>query len=117
MTTLVKNPEGHENKEAVKQPHYEVAPGKHFNVQANRVTSREQTYLKCKGSFKIRVQNKGDVDVVIFGNFPLPSYADETFETGDTNLGFVNDTAINYAPQSAGENINIIFTNYYRVND
>lgn len=89
-------------------------PGKSFNVQTNRVTSREETYLKIKGSFKIRVQNKGDVDVTIFGNFPLPSYSDETFETGDTNLGFVTDTAIQYPAESVGENINILLTSYLR---
>lgn len=102
---------------AVQQPVVSVAvlPGKAFNVQANRVTSRIETYLKIKGSFKVRIQNKGDVDVVVFGNFPIPSYGDETFEPGDSDLGFVADTAIQYAPESIGENINLILTNYYRV--
>lgn len=94
-----------------------ILPGKTFNVQANRVTSRVETYLKIKGSFKVRIQNKGDVDIILFGNFPIPSHGDETFETGDTDLGFVADTAIQYAPESLDENINLILTNYFKVND
>lgn len=91
-----------------------VAPANSFNVQANRITSREETYLRIEGAFKIKVQNKGDVDVIIFGNYPLPSYSEETFDTGDTNLGFAADTAIQFAKESAGENINLILTTYKR---
>lgn len=111
MTRLVKIPQKPMNEEVPKQV------VKTFNVQTNRLTSRDETYLRIKGSFKVRVQNKGDVDVIIFGNFPLPSYSDETFETGDTDLGFVDDTAIQYVEESAGENINILLTNYFRTHD
>lgn len=113
MDKLVKNPEG---KTASQPTNIQVVkPLNSFNIQANRITSREETYLKIKGAFKIKVQNKGDVDVIIFGNYPLPSYAEETFETGDTNFGFVADTAINYAEVSESENINIILTSYFKV--
>lgn len=98
-----------------KEPVKQIFTG--FNVQTNRITSRDETYLKIKGAFKIRVQNVGNVDVTVFGNFPLPSYSDETFETGDSSLGFANDIAIQYALESAGENINILLTNYFRTNE
>lgn len=113
MERLIKNPEG--IKASPVQNVQVVKPLNNFNIQANKITSRDETYLKIKGAFKIKVQNKGDVDVIIFGNYPLPSYAEETFETGDTNFGFVADTAINYAEVSESENINIILTSYFKV--
>lgn len=85
-----------------------------FSVQSNRITSREQTYLKIKGAFKIKVENKGDVGITIFENFEIPSYASEPFETGDTNLGFIDHTKIQYDNYSVGENIDIHLTAYFR---
>ena len=42
--------------------------GGFFNVQANRLTNDKETYLKIQGAFKIRIQNKGEVGIKIFGN-------------------------------------------------
>lgn len=111
MTRLVKIPDMVKTPVPIKEP---VFPPNNFNVQSNRITSREETYLRIQGAFKIKVQNKGDVDVVIFGNYPLPSYSEEVFENGDTLLGFSADTAIEYAPEAVGENINLILTTYTR---
>jgi hypothetical protein len=83
-----------------------------FNVQTNRVTSRKQTFLKIKDAFKIEVENTGNVDVVIFDGYKLPSYSQKTFETGDTSLGFYADTAINYGAEAIGEIIEIVLTTY-----
>lgn len=91
-----------------------VTSSKRFSVQTNRITSREETYLRIEGAFKIKVQNRGDVDIIIFGNYRLPSYSEETFETGDTNLGFSANTAVEYTPKSAGETIDILLTNYFK---
>lgn len=114
MTTLVKNPEG--SKSLLTTHNEQLAtPLNYFNVQANRITSREETYLKIKGSFKIKVQNKGDVGIKIFGNYPLPSHSEETFDTGDTTLGFIDNTAIEFDKFSAGEKINIILTSYFKL--
>lgn len=114
MGNLIKNPEGLKPK-SLAQNEQVIKPLNNFNIQANKITSRDETYLRIKGAFKIKVQNKGDVDVTIFGNYPLPSHSEETFDTGDTNLGFVSDTAIVYAPPSTAEKINIILTSYYKV--
>lgn len=111
---LVKNPLLMQQQETPKNGGI-VAPLGHFNVQTNRITSRVESYLKIKGAFKVKVQNKGDVDVTIFGNYPLPSYSEETFETGDTNLGFSSDTAIEYPEESPTEEVNILLTAYYKV--
>lgn len=86
-----------------------------FSVQANRLTNDKETYLKIKGAFKIRVQNKGDIGITVFGNFYLPSYSDETFETGDTNLGFNKDASIEFAPHVTGNLIDIVLTTYTKL--
>jgi hypothetical protein len=114
MSKLVKNPEG--IKQKLNPLLEELAlPLNSFNIQTNRITSRDETYLKIKGAFKIKVQNKGDIGIKIFGNLEIPSYAEETFETGDTNLGFVSNTAINYDQPAANENINILLTSYFKI--
>jgi hypothetical protein len=114
MSLLNKNPDGLKPSSTT---HVErlVEPLQKFNIQANSITNREETYLKIKGAFKCKVQNKGDVDVKIFGNYPLPSHSEETFETGDTNYGFSANTAIEYAAVSPEEKINIILTSYFKV--
>lgn len=90
-----------------------VAPLKNgFAIQTNRITKREESYLRIKGAFKIKVQNHGDVDIEIFGNYKIPSYSEETFDTGDASLGFTSDTLISYAPETVNENINIVLTTY-----
>jgi glycogen debranching enzyme len=86
-----------------------------FSVQVSRITTRDLTYLKIKGAFKIKVKNKGDVGITIFENFQLPSYAEEVFETGESNLSFVNDTKIQYDDISTGENIDIHLTAYFKL--
>jgi len=106
MNLFVKNSPPENNKP--------TTTGVGFTVNTNRITKREETYLKIKGAFKIRVQNKGDVDIIIFGGFLLPAYSDETFETGDTNLSFIEDTLIQYIPIVPGENINLFLTTYVK---
>jgi hypothetical protein len=86
-----------------------------FRVQANRYTSTENVYLKTKGAFKIRVQNEGNVGITIFGNFYLPPYADEVFDTGDPSLSFSDDTAVIYDEVFPGDEINILLTAYSRL--
>lgn len=114
MSLLNKNPDGLKPSPTAHSERL-VEPLHKFNIQANSITSREETYLKIKGAFKCKVQNKGDVDIKIFNNYPLPSHSEETFETGDTNLGFIDNTAIEYDIPSPGENINIILTSYFKV--
>jgi len=113
MALLMKNPVSATDKK-VQPVIQETYKGPAFNVQANRTTSDTETYLKTKGAFKIRVQNKGSVGVKIFGNFDLPSYADETFEPGDSSLGFASDTYITYDPHLPTDVINIVTTAYTR---
>ena len=100
-------------------PHAVIADVKHvgnsFRVQSNAINDSNESTLKTRGAFKIRVQNKGTVDVKLFGNFALPSYADEVFETGENTLGFDTDTPIEYAPHSSSDVINIVLTAYRRV--
>jgi hypothetical protein len=91
-----------------------VSGGGSFNVQANRLTNDKETTLKIKGAFKIRVQNKGEVGIKIFGNFYLPSYSDEPFETGDTNLGFSQDAHIEFDDHAPTDKVEIVLTNYYK---
>lgn len=85
-----------------------------FNVQVSRITSRDLTYLKIKGAFKIKVENKGDVEITFFENYHLPSYASEVFETGDSNSKFSDHAKIQYEDQSPGENIDIHLTAYFK---
>lgn len=85
---------------------------KGFAIQTNRITKREERYLRIAGAFKIKVQNHGDVDIEIFGNYKIPSYSEETFDTGDTALGFTSDTLIEYATEVVNENINVVLTTY-----
>lgn len=85
-----------------------------FNVEARRVMNREETYLPIKGAFKIKVKNEGDVDVIIFGSYSLPSYSEETFEQNDANLTFKDDTAIKYPEYTEGENVNILLIKYFK---
>lgn len=88
--------------------------GGFFNVQSNRLTNDKETKLKIKGAFKIRIQNKGETGIKVFGNFYLPSYSDETFETGDTNLGFSEDAHIEYDDHDPKDSVEIVLTNYYK---
>ncbi len=90
------------------------ASGGFFNVQSNRLTNDKETKLKIKGAFKIRVQNIGETGIKIFGNFYLPSYSDETFETGDTNLGFIEDAHIEFDEHALADKVEIVLTNYYK---
>ena len=83
-----------------------------FNVQANRITSRNETYLKIAGAFKCEVENNGNVDIIIFGGYKLPSYSKKTFETGNSNLIFKSDTNIQYPPISSVDNIDVLLTTY-----
>lgn len=85
-----------------------------FNVQTNRITEETQATMKIKGMYKIRLQNKGQVAIKVFGNFDLPSYADEVFESGDSLLGFSTDAQIVYAPHSSVDAINVVITGYTR---
>ncbi len=86
-----------------------------FRVEAIRLTNDKETYLKIQGAFKTRIQNKGKVGVKIFGAFDLPGYSDETFEPGDSILGFVENTNVMFDPHTASDKIEIIVTNYYKV--
>ncbi len=88
--------------------------GGFFNVQSNGLTNDKETNLKIKGAFKIRIQNNGEVGIKIFGNFYLPSYSDETFETGDTNVGFIQDAHIEFDEHTPTDKIEIVLTNYYK---
>lgn len=113
MTLISKIPPSTNFNETPKEP--SKSGGGLFSVQANRLTNDKETYLKTKGAFKIRVQNKGDIGITIFGNFYLPSYSDETFETGDTNLGFNKDASIEFDPHVTGNVIDIILTTYTKL--
>lgn len=88
--------------------------GGFFNVQSNKLTNDKETKLKIKGAFKIRIQNIGETGIKIFGNFYLPSYSDETFETGDTNLSFSEDAHIEFDDHDPKDNVEIVLTNYYK---
>lgn len=86
-----------------------------FSVQTNRIMDDIYSTIKTRGMYKVRIQNKGQVAIKVFGNFDLPSYADETFESGDSVLGFSNDAEIQYAPHSPVDSINIVVTGYTRM--
>lgn len=112
MNMFSKTPPSSIHEESLKEVF--VRGGGSFNVQGNSLTNDKETYLKIKGAFKIRIQNKGEVGIKIFGNFYLPSYSDETFETGDTNLGFSQDAHIEFDDHAPTDKVEIVLTNYYK---
>lgn len=85
-----------------------------YRVQSNRVTNSNESTLKTKGAFKIRIQNKGDVGIKVFGNFYMPSYSDETFETGDANLSLAQDSHIEFDEHTISDVVEIVLTSYYK---
>jgi hypothetical protein len=116
---LIKNQQANKSTTASKEvvsesaiPQNNIVNSLGFNVQTNRITSRNETYLKIKGTFKIEVENNGDVDIIIFGGYKIPSYAKKIFTADDSVLVFKADTSIEYAPLSAFENIDILLTTY-----
>ena len=92
-----------------------VGGGGSFNVQGNSLTNDRETYLKIKGAFKIRIQNKGEVGIKIFGNIYLPSYSDETFDSGNNNLVFSQDASIEFDNHDPTDKIEIVLMNYYKI--
>lgn len=118
MTMLIKNQKVNESIVVSKESASSFSTPQHkaiglgFNVQSNRITNRNETYLKIAGAFKCEVENNGNVDIIIFGGYKLPSYSKKTFETGDSNLVFKSDTPIQYAALSSVENIDILLTTY-----
>lgn len=110
MSQLNKNPNG---SKSLLPANAEIAkPLNTFNVQANRLTSRNETYLKIAGAFKIEVENNGNVDVIIFGNYKLPSYSKKTFGTDDSLLVFQKNIDIQYPTASPVDKIDILLTTY-----
>lgn len=113
MTLISKIPPSSNLNETPKEPI--KSGGGFFGVQSNRLTNDKETNLKIQGAFKIRIQNKGEVGITIFGNFYLPSYSDEPFDTGDTNLGFFQDAHIEFDEHTPTDKIEIVLTNYYKI--
>ncbi len=89
-----------------------TGPG--FRVLCHRITSKDEVFIKNKGAFKMKIENKGQVGVTIFGACSIPSYGSEVVETGDTSLIFESDTNIEYADHYPSDIINLVITLYYK---
>lgn len=117
MTSIVKNPNNMNMTTPVQQPPVQPTPvysGPAFNVQAHRMTSDAETFIKTRGAFKLHVQNKGVVGIRIFGGYEIPSYGEAVFETGDPTLAFASDTPVEYDEHQPGDAVDIITTMYYK---
>jgi len=85
-----------------------------FRVQTSRITKDNETYIKSKGAFKMRIENKGQVGITIFSSCAIPSYGEETFEVGDPTLVMADDTSIEYDAHQDTDTINLVITLYFR---
>jgi hypothetical protein len=91
-----------------------VNAGPGYRIQAQRVVRDTETLIKSKGAFKMKVENKGQVGITVFGAVQIPTYSEQTFETGDPSLAFQDDTHIEYDPHNPADTINLIVTLYFK---
>jgi hypothetical protein len=124
MSLLVKNPNNATLKASTTvQAVLPVAPatpikavnaGVGYRVQAQRMVRDNETLIKNKGAFKMKVENKGQVGITIFGAVQIPSYGEQTFETGDPSLSFFDDTHVEYDAHQPSDTINLVVTLYFK---